>query len=200
MFPSDACRVGPVFRRGQTDYWTVMQSGWLHSGPQLWLRCVHRQVRVTAGKQREEHRGWLLTVDPVSHSVALVSFGEDGASVQVVLGHAVEDVEVLQEPDPDTEERLRSLFPPPETGGPDPDERHWRRSGVRRWLQQNRVPVEEDGNELRVAHVLTIRAPYRPDDCSSANQIILDRVQRLLRVQPDQVPDGPVPPGTSDGL
>ncbi|XP_054881643.1 gem-associated protein 6-like [Poeciliopsis prolifica] len=189
-----------------------MQCGWLHSGPRLWLRCVHRQVMVTAGKRREEHRGWLLTVDPVSHSVALVSFGEDGASVRVVLGHAVQHVEVLEEPDPDTEERLRSLLPPPEAGGPDSDERRRRRSGVRRWLQQNRVPVEEDGNDLRVARVLTIRAPYRPDDCSSANQIILDRVQRLLRVQPDQVPDselvletapgpdGPVPPGTRDGL
>lgn len=152
---------------------------------------------------------WFCSVS----SVALVSFGEDGASVRVVLGHAVEHVEVLQEPDPDTEERLRSLLPPPETGGSDPGERRQRRSGVRRWLQQNRVPVEEDGNELRVARVLTIRAPYRPNDCSSANQIILDRVQRLLRVQPDPVPDsdpvletspapetapgldGPIPPG-----
>ncbi|KAM4750663.1 gem-associated protein 6 [Anableps anableps] len=179
----------------------MMQCGWLHSGPQLWLRCVHRQVKVKAGKQGEEHRGWLLTVDPVSHSVVLVNFREDGASVRVVLGHAVEHVEVLQEADPDMEERLQSFFLPPQTLSLDPEELRRRRSGVCGWLQKNRVPVEEDGNELRVAGVLTIRAPYRAEDCCSSNQIILDRIQKLIRVQPDPVPEtdlGPPEPTSRD--
>ncbi|MEQ2227045.1 hypothetical protein ILYODFUR_033640, partial [Ilyodon furcidens] len=168
------------------DQRTMMQCGWLHSGPQLWLRCVHREVRVKAGKepQVEEHRGWLLTVDPVSHSVVLVNFREDAASVRVVMGHAVEHVEVLREADREMAERLRCLLPT-KTISLDPEELWRRRSSVCRWLQKNRVPVEEDGNELRVAGALTIKAPYGPEDCCSSNQIILDRIQRLIQVQPD---------------
>ncbi|XP_038144154.1 gem-associated protein 6 [Cyprinodon tularosa] len=164
-----------------------MQCGWLQSGPQLWLRCVHRQVMVKA--QGEEHRGWLLTVDPVSRSVVLLDLRAEGASVRVVMGHAVEHVEVLQEADQETLGRIRSFFIPQETLSLDPEELQRRRSGVCGWLQKNLVPVEEDGNELRVAGVLTIRAPYGAEDCSSSNQIILDRIQRLIQAQPDPHPE-----------
>lgn len=42
-----------------------MQCGWPLLGPLQWTRYVNKQVVVKAGKD-EEHRGWLLTVDPVS--------------------------------------------------------------------------------------------------------------------------------------
>lgn len=42
-----------------------MLCGWSLLGPLQWIRYVHKQVRVKAGKD-EELCGWLLTVDPVS--------------------------------------------------------------------------------------------------------------------------------------
>ncbi|KAM6907930.1 gem-associated protein 6 [Lycodopsis pacificus] len=167
-----------------------MQCGWPLLGPLQWMRYVNKQVKVKAGKD-EERRGWLLTVDPVSASLVLVNFGEEEgrASVQVVMGHAVEEVEVLQEADEETTERLRTSFLPPETRTLDPAELRRRRGGVRRWLEKNRFPVEEEGDELKVAGVLTITAPYGPEDCCSSNQIILDRIQKLIQnviqLQPD---------------
>lgn len=108
--------------------------------------------------------------------------------MQVVMGHAVEEVKVLQEADEETTERLQTSFLPPRTRGLDPEELSRRRSRVRRWLEQNRVPVEEERDELRVAGVLTITAPYGPEDCCSSNQIILDRIQKLIQTltQTDQ--------------
>ncbi|XP_034416436.1 gem-associated protein 6 [Cyclopterus lumpus] len=166
-----------------------MQRDWPLLGPLQWMRYVNKQVKVKTGKD-EERRGWLLTVDPVSASLVLVNFGEEGrASVQVVMGHAVEEVEVLQEADEETTERLQTSFLPPETRSLDPAELRRRKGVVRRWLEKNRLPVEEEGDELKVAGVLTITAPYGPEDCCSSNQIILDRIQKLLqnrtRVQPD---------------
>lgn len=161
-----------------------MQRGWSLLGPLRWNQYVHKHVTVRAGKD-EEHRGWMVTVDPVSASVVLVDFGEEGASVRVVMGHAVEEVEVLREMDEETAERLRIFFAPPRAPGLDREELRKMRGGVCRWLEKNRVPVEEQGEELRVAGVLTIRAPYRPEDCCSSNQIILDRIQRLIQIQPD---------------
>lgn len=97
------------------------------------------------------------------------------------MGHAVQEVEVLQEADQETAERLQSVFLPSQPGTLDPEERRRRRKSVRQWLEKNRVPVVVEGEELKVAGVLTVFAPYRPEDCSSSNQIILDRIQRLLQ-------------------
>ncbi|XP_078100989.1 gem-associated protein 6 [Sander vitreus] len=175
-----------------------MQCGWSLLGPLQWIRYVNKQVKVKAGKD-EEHRGWLLTVDPVSASLVLVNFqdqevGGGRASVQVVMGHAVQEVQVLQEADQETMERLQSSFLPPRSRPLSPEQLRQRRAGVRRWLEQNRVPVQEDGEELLVAGVLTITAPYGPEDCCSSNQIILDRVQRLIQSQ------AAGPPNHSAGL
>lgn len=170
-----------------------MQCGWSVLGPLQWSSFVNKQVTVKAGKDEEEHRGWLLTVDPVTASLVLVDFRDGGrASVQVVMGHAVDRVQVLQEADQETIERLQTFFLSPGTPGPDLDREQLRtrRGGVRSWLEKNRIPVQEDRDQLKVAGgVLTIRAPYRPEDCWSQNQIILDRIQRLLiqiQSNPDQ--------------
>ncbi|XP_061589143.1 gem-associated protein 6 [Cololabis saira] len=169
---------------------TMRPGGWRSSGPQTWLRFLDAQVAVTT-VTGEQLRGWLLSVDPVSASLVLVNFQESGSSVRVVLGHAVEDVQVLQAADEETAERLQTTFLSTATVPLDPAELRARRAAVRRWLEQNRVPVVEEDEELRVAGVLTVLAPYGPDDCCSANQIILDRIQRLIRIQPD--PPGPWP-------
>ncbi|KAG7267722.1 hypothetical protein CRUP_031612, partial [Coryphaenoides rupestris] len=114
----------------------------------------------------------------------------DGCTrVSVVMGHAVEEVEVLGEADPQTARRLSSLFRPEEQeealGGREEVQR--RRAALIGWLQQNRVPVEQDGEELLVARVLRVRPPYGRQDCLSSNHMVLDRIQALL----DRMPPGP---------
>lgn len=138
---------------------------------------------------------------PSSCSLVLVNFperevleGQGQEEVQVVMGHMVEEVEVLQEADPETCRRLQACFLPPGaapggSGRPDPEALARQRDGVRHWLEQNRVPVQEEGEELWLAGgVLTIAPPYGPSDCSSANQIVLDRIQKLLGALKPQNP------------
>ncbi|KAM3865341.1 gem-associated protein 6 [Diretmus argenteus] len=160
-----------------------MQDRWPLLGPLDWLHYVNKEVTVRAG---QDHRGWMVTVDPVSASVVLVSFDEvGGASVRVVMGHAVEEVQVLREADEETAERLRVVFLPRETRRFSPEEQRRRKESVRRWLERNRVPVEDDGETLRVADVLTVAAPYGAEDCRSSNEIILARIQTLLEKNPE---------------
>ncbi|KAM3623454.1 uncharacterized protein V6R79_011414 [Siganus canaliculatus] len=153
---------------------------WALLGPLKWIRHVNRQVMVKTGNGQQG--GWLLTVDPVTASLVLLNFREEGgASVQVVMGHAVEEVEVLQEADEETTKSLQSSFLPTDTCMLRPEELKKRRSCVLSWLEKNHVPVEEEGDELRVAGVLTITAPYRPEDCCSSNEIVLGRIQKLIQ-------------------
>ncbi|KAM9364782.1 gem-associated protein 6-like [Pholidichthys leucotaenia] len=158
---------------------TRMQGGnWSLLGPEQWFLFIHRhvKVRLKAGKLPEVC-GWLTNVDPVTASLVLVTLTEDSGSVRVVMGHAVQDVEVLGNADPETEERLQSTFAASTAPSPDPKELTRRKERVRSWLQENRVPVEEGGRR-RPHHW----GSYGPEDCRCANQIILDRIQRLIRV------------------
>ncbi|CAL8329636.1 unnamed protein product [Merluccius merluccius] len=165
-------------------------SAWRQRTPRDWERYVNKQVHVTAHGQ-QQHRGWLHTVDPVTASVVLVRLGDaaGGCSVSVVMGHAVEQVEVVGEADEETAMRLSSLFRPKERearagGGGGERELRRRREALRGWLQKNRFPVEEVGEELLVAGVLTVRPPYAEQDCLSSNQIVLARVQGLVARMP----------------
>ncbi|XP_055370599.1 gem-associated protein 6 [Betta splendens] len=174
-----------------------MQCGWSLLGPLEWVHYVNKQVKVKAGNG-EELRGWLFTVDPVSASLVLVDFRQNGGSlVQVVLGHAVEEVQILQKADKESAAYLCTLFKPSKNCRLDPEELRRKKRSIQNWLEKNQIPVVAEGAELRVAGVLTIRAPYRPEDCCSSNQIILDRIQRLMQNQPDH--PGP-PPETEPGL
>lgn len=106
---------------------------------------------------------------------------ESRASVCVVMGHAVEEVELLQDAGGETGEHIWSFLNPTPPCSLDAKQTRRKRVAVCSWLRKNRIPVEEVEEEVRVAGVLTIKAPYRSEDCSSSNQVILDRVQRLLR-------------------
>lgn len=101
--------------------------------------------------------------------------------VQVVMGHAVEEVQILQEANEEITKQLHTCFHCSRTQGLDPEELKRRRVSIQKWLEKNWIPVEDKRGELRVAGVLTITAPYRPEDCCSSNQIILDRIQKLIQ-------------------
>ncbi|XP_055986582.1 gem-associated protein 6 [Sorex fumeus] len=159
---------------------------WAGRSPLEWQAWTHRAVRVRAGER--EYRGWLLATDPVSASVVLASFLEDGRlSVTGVMGHAIRAVAADPEQegqDAGVRERLAPLFV---AGAPEacsPELLRQRRDSLRKWLEENHVPIAELGDAphaLCVAGVLTIEPPYGPDNCSSANEIVLSRVQDLIQ-------------------
>lgn len=122
---------------------------------------------------------------PVLGSIVLVVFLEDGrVSISVVLGHAVQEVEVLKEGDDEMKQRLSGIFAPEESKAHSPEELERRKNDLKTWLETNHIPVTEQGESgqtLCVAGVLTVDPPYGPEECSSSNEIILSRVQGLLQ-------------------
>jgi gem associated protein 6 len=58
---------------------------------------------------------------------------------------------------------------------------------LKNWLCKNRIPVEEDGELLRLRDALQIHPPYGEDQCLSGNEIILGRVKDLIVKMPDSI-------------
>ncbi|KAI1896935.1 hypothetical protein AGOR_G00100010 [Albula goreensis] len=160
---------------------------WCQKNPLEWNKYINKEVKVTAD-EKQQYQGWVFTVDPVSASVVLVNFQNTGKiSVAVVMGHAVEGVEVLQEGDDTMAGRLSAVFMPEGWQVLSKEELERKKGCLRAWLEKNLIPVTEEGETLRVAGVLTVNPPYDPKDCSSSNEIILSRVQSLVESNPGNV-------------
>ncbi|NXB73127.1 GEMI6 protein, partial [Donacobius atricapilla] len=157
---------------------------WQRKSPLEWETYVNKLVKVVA-VEKHEYEGWVLTVDPVSATIVLATLPENQkGSISFVMGHAVLEVRILREGDGDTEQRLARILAPEQSQAYSPEELESRKKALKTWLETNHIPVGEQGElgrTLSVAGVLTIEPPYGPEQCSSANEIILARVQGLLR-------------------
>ncbi|XP_054254367.1 gem-associated protein 6 [Indicator indicator] len=157
---------------------------WQKKSPLDWEKYLNKMVKVAA-VEKLDYEGWVVTVDPVSASIILATFLEDEkVSISVVLGHAVQEVEILQEGDEEMRQKLSTIFAPEESKAYSPEELEKRKNSLKTWLETNHIPVteqSESGGTLCVAGVLTIEPPYGPEACSSSNEIILSRVQGLVQ-------------------
>ncbi|NXE95812.1 GEMI6 protein, partial [Menura novaehollandiae] len=157
---------------------------WQRKSPLDWETYLNKLVKVVA-VEKHEYEGWVLTVDPVSASIVLATFPEnEKVSISFVMGHAVQEVEILQEGDSDMKQRLSRILAPEESQAYSPEELEKRKNDLKTWLETNHIPVAEQGDQgrtLSVAGVLTIDPPYGPEQCSSTNEIILSRVQGLVQ-------------------
>ncbi|CAN8203035.1 unnamed protein product [Coccothraustes coccothraustes] len=157
---------------------------WQRKSPLDWETYVNKLVKVVA-VEKHEYEGWVLTVDPVSATIVLATFPEnDKGSISFVMGHAVQEVEILQEGDSDMKQRLARILAPEESQAYSAEELEKRKNALKTWLETNHIPVGEEGElgrTLSVAGVLSIEPPYGPEQCSSTNEIILARVQGLLQ-------------------
>ncbi|XP_059842397.1 gem-associated protein 6 [Hemitrygon akajei] len=161
---------------------------WKTKKPLEWEKYLNKEVKVTAD-EKNTYQGWVFTVDPVSGSVVLVNFVDaEKVSVATVMGHAIQAVELISEGESNTTERLSALFMPVGSRAYSNEELEQRKLRLKSWLEKNRIPVTEQGDQnktLCVAGVLTVSPPYNAEDCNSSNEIILSRVQSLINCNPE---------------
>lgn len=162
--------------------------------PAEWIQYLYKEVCVTT-ELGSSHTGWVYTVDPVSQSVVLVRFGPDEETkptLEVVLGHAIQSIVVLDDNVNKNKHRLEYLFRPKKADVLSPEEMKQKQEKLKLWLLKNRLPVKVTGNNselLSVTDALVIEPPYEYDNCQSTNEIILGRIQGLIKNMPKDVED-----------
>ncbi|XP_077991177.1 gem-associated protein 6-like [Glandiceps talaboti] len=158
-----------------------------HTTPAEWFSLVYKQIQVESvdGKL---HVGWVQTIDPVSQSIVLVQFTDSGcATAEVILGHAISSVRLLNEEIETHRQQLDQLFSRNSHITYTEEELIRRKTELKEWLEKNRIPVSESGSNeelLTVSEALYIEPPYKPENCVSTNEIILGRIQALIRSKP----------------
>ncbi|PVD38825.1 hypothetical protein C0Q70_01449 [Pomacea canaliculata] len=155
--------------------------------PDEWLQYVYKHVSVVT-EDDDEHVGWLYTVDPVSESFVLVHFLEENVQLSILLGSSITKVTVLADAGVGVKEKLDALFRPKAEAEISEDELKARKQKLKMWLEKNRLPVQLTGDNseiLSISDALIIQPPYGENNCHSMNEIILGRIQGLIKSMPE---------------
>lgn len=165
--------------------------------PAHWMQYIAKKVCILT-EDGDKHSGRVFTVDPVSSSFVLAQFSKDAKTeIEIIMGHAVKkvtilDVDGLEENDIEDEQTIRgkldSLFVAKLNDQWSESDLAIRKEQLKSWLFKNRLPVDEqDDSSLCIAKVVTIKPPYTIDTCTSLNEIILAKIQGLIKNMPKEL-------------
>lgn len=147
---------------------------------------IHQHIEVIT-KDSNSHIGWVYTVDPVSESIILVSFGEEISERTVILvpGYNVKDIKVLDSKiSPELADAIDSLFRKKQVKYSD-TELSTRREALSVWLSENRVPFSiRPDMSIEVLQAAVIKPPYVTESIDCLNEVVLDKVIKLLQQMP----------------
>ncbi|CAN7999826.1 unnamed protein product [Ixodes hexagonus] len=154
--------------------------------PILFRSYVQKLVRVETVNGKV-HAGYVKTVDPV---VVLVLF-EDAKprTVNVIMGHAIRSITVVEDASPEERQQIEQLFIPPREKL-SPQQLKTKKENLRSWLQIGRVPVKEcadDPDVLMISNAVRLVPPYGPEDCYCTNPVVLGKVRGLICSMPADV-------------
>jgi hypothetical protein len=103
--------------------------------------------------------------------------------MDIIMGHAVKSLVISSTDDCiGTEEFFATV-----SVNISKEEVTQKKEKLKNWLCKNMIPVEEDGEVLRISDAVQIRPPYGEDQCLSGNTIILGRVKDLIAKMPDSI-------------
>lgn len=176
---SDSADLHPIFMRDPAD----------------WIKWVDHEVQVST-EDDEVHVGHVYTVDPVSESIVLINHADVSLeasprmSLKLLMGASVTDVKLISDGTEAVKHRFNHLFRPAVDTILNDEELNRRKMNLKSWLEKNRLPVALGGTGwqyLTVADALTIQPPYTEDSCISTNEIVLSRIQGLIKNMPDEM-------------
>lgn len=160
--------------------------------PADWMKWVDREVQINT-EDGEVHIGHVYTVDPVSESIVLITQLDDGLeassslSLKLLIGASVTDVKVISDCAEKVKQKFNQLFRPAENLNLNEEDLNRRKLKLKAWLEKHRLPVTLggiSGQYLTVADAITVQSPYTEDSCISTNEIVLSRIQGLIKNMP----------------
>lgn len=156
-------------------------------------KYTNRRV-VVYFNNRGKKEGWVHAIDPVTRTIVLEeendkSPGAPSKKLTFIMAHAISHV-VLVDQDGYSDEvhhEITDFIGSGKSNEYSEDELAKMRGEMIEWFALNRVvPVTQCSDNpavLSVMGVLFLEPPYDHECCRSSNEIILDRVQKLIRAK-----------------
>ncbi|XP_015915052.1 gem-associated protein 6-like [Parasteatoda tepidariorum] len=132
------------------------------------------------------HEGWMKALDPLSGNIILVTLNNDKSKITkstLIISEACVSVNV--------DESVPGTLPDLSLGNNTsltPAELEELKGRLVTWIKKHRLPVTEDEDgSLIVCDSVTIRPPYRPENCISKNVRILQKTSEIIESLPAEI-------------
>ncbi|XP_077286180.1 gem-associated protein 6-like [Arctopsyche grandis] len=152
----------------------------LHTQPPSKLACFIGTYVSICTSNNSNYEGFVDAIDPYTGSIILSTLICGVPETKIVVGFSIRDI-TIKDPPPD---RVHRVFISNEKSLDQTDIQSIK-SKTHSWLLRNLLPVKEVDDKLHVhdGHVI-ISPPYKPENCTSSNSIVLGRIQHLLQNMP----------------
>ncbi|XP_024081615.1 gem-associated protein 6-like [Cimex lectularius] len=138
---------------------------------------INKEVKVFT-KGNQTFQGSVYTIDPVTESIVLTKKDTTGCvSLDLVLGHVITGMEIVGNAE------AEELFKCKDTSKINEEVKN----NLKSWLESNLIPIEDDGVNLKCCSVLTITPPYSWESCLCTNEIVLCRIQQIIKAMPEKL-------------
>ncbi|CAH0385979.1 unnamed protein product [Bemisia tabaci] len=160
--------------------------------PLYYLDFVQKFVQIKTLSDKV-YQGTVVTVDPKSDNVVLVSHSDGKPCIDIIMGHSVQSIQICSQASGSSlqwslGENLLKCLEDSDESAVSVEELSARKQRLKVWLSKNLITVTEEGNLLKLDDVLVIHPPYGVKQCTSSNQIILGKVQTLVQKLYSQSP------------
>jgi hypothetical protein len=149
------------------------------------VKFLHQSVRIETDRGTVV-QGGVVAIDPVSNTAVLLSLDScsDAATAELTVVPGVKwDAKVTLLPtDEATQNRLKKFVAVADIPeGYSVAECAARKARLCEHFGQHGLTAVQVGEKLVVQGCVTIRPPYRPEDCRAINEIVLERIVQLMK-------------------
>ncbi|OQR71568.1 hypothetical protein BIW11_10910 [Tropilaelaps mercedesae] len=191
--------LSPLPLQVATDASSLSQENWqtIRSDPVKLETLLYREVIIRCDKNRC-HSGVVQAIDPITQSIIIAEVNSQGKIIELVLcfGSSIDDVFVgdgLSKHAAVVEE----LFKQQDRVELTQEELNALRDHVLSYLKSHHLPAElcsEDGVTIRIAQIAHIAAPYSVKQVYCQNEIVMERITKLIKEMPPfKPPQTPAP-------
>ena len=106
---------------------------------------------------------------------------QEERSIKLVIGSSIKCLKILKASPINSKNLIAENNSSANTSCIQRDDLKQLKESLKQWLIESHIPVNENiYGCLLVLNEVSISAPYRPENCSGTNQVMLWRVQKLV--------------------
>jgi len=144
--------------------------------PANFITLVGSRVEVLTVNQMT-YSGNIYSMDPITGSLFLMDCQNEDRSIKLVVGNSIQCLRIVNRTRLNTSELLQHGT---NQGMHPTDDLKPLKDSLENWFRESHIPVAIHNANLVILNEVTLEPPYKIENSSSTNEVMLWRVRKLL--------------------
>ena len=106
---------------------------------------------------------------------------QEERSIKLIIGNSIKFLKIVKLTGSNARTMMQEENNGMQAGASSQEDVRQLKESLKKWFHESRIPVNENNYGcLLVLNEIVVGPPYRPENCSGTNEVMLWRVQKLL--------------------